>query len=263
MPIQISRNLAFTLWTRPAQVNPIPMKNGLTAAGMAAAGASPPVSRPVRGQALSETPVASVPVAPVPFAHRLLPLAAAIVAVLGLHALMSAAESKRAALSATEVTGMNQMIDEAGRSLDQMKASNAKSAVEFAEKVAQIEAKALVLKEENGRLVSGLTQAQESIRKAGTRTSDLENLVRDLTKLTEEAKLAASTAETKAGSLVVAATEEASAMKREAAAEVVKLRESLARVEAEKAAAFKAAASAAQEKAALQQELDTLKKPAP
>ena len=262
MPIQIPRNHAFTLWTRPGQVTPVAMKNGLTAAQVAAASAPPDMSPPLPIVALREIPVVHVPAAPVPFAHRLLPLAAGIVAVLGLNALMSAAESRKTALIASEAAGVNEMLNQAGRDLNEMRANSSKAASDAQEKAARSEAKALVLKEENSRLITNLTQAQESIRKAGSRTADLENLVRDLTMLTDEAKLTAATAETKAQSLVVAATEEASAMKREAAAEVVKLRESLARVEAEKAAALKAAATAAQEKAALQQTLDALKKPA-
>ena len=262
MPIQIPRNHAFTLWTRPGQVTPVAMKNGLTAAQVAAASAPPDMSPPLPIVALREIPVVHVSAAPVPFAHRLLPLAAGIVAVLGLNALMSAGESRKTALIASKAAGVNEMLNQAGRDLNEMRANSSKAASDAQEKAARSEAKALVLKEENSRLITNLTQAQESIRKAGSRTADLENLVRDLTMLTDEAKLTAATAETKAQSLVVAATEEASAMKREAAAEVVKLRESLARVEAEKAAALKAAATAAQEKAALQQTLDALKKPA-
>lgn len=261
MPIQISRNNAFTLWTRPAHVTPIPMKNGLTAAQVAAASEPQPLVVPLTG--VEKTPINHAPAAPVPFAHRLLPLAAGIVAVLGLNALMNVAESKKAALSAAEAVGVNQLINQAGKDLNEMRTTTTKAAMEAQEKAAQSDARALVLKEENARLVTSLTEAQETIRKAAGRTAELENLVRELTKVTDEAKLAAATADTKAQSLVVAASEEASVIKRESAADVVKLRETLARLEAENAAALKAAATAAQEKAAVQQALDALKRPAP
>ena len=79
----------------------------------------------------------------------------------------------------------------------------------------------------------------------------------------QEAKLAASVADTQAQILIVTANEEAYAAKRESASEIVNLRETPARVEADKAAALKAAATAAQEKATVQQALDAARKTAP
>lgn len=193
----------------------------------------------------------------------MVPLAAGVVAVLGLHALMSIANSKKLALRASESTAMNQRENQAGKELDELRAERAKAASDAAEKTAQSEAKALVLKEENARLVTRLTQAEEAIRKTEGTVVEQGNLMRDLTKQAEEARLEASKADTNAQGLVVAAVEEASAIKRESAAEVVKLRESLALLEAEKAAALKAAAIAIQEKAAAQAALDASRKPTP
>ena len=258
MPIQIPRNHAFTLWTRPTQVTPIPMKNGLTAAQLASASVPRIISPPATVTNHRETSAA-----PTPFVHRLLPLAAAIVAIMGLNALVRAAKSKETAAIQSEISELKLKLNNAGEGQAEMKAANAKAAVDLAEKAAQLQAKALVLKEENARLITNLIMAQETLRKAEAKAAEQEISVRDLTKRAHDAQLLASTADTKAQTLVVAATEEASAIKREAAAEVVKLKETLARLEAEKAAALKAAATAAQEKAVLQQALDAGKKPAP
>ena len=258
MPIEISRNHAFTLWTRPAQVTAIPMKNGLTAAQLASASA-PTIAAP---PAMVTKPQQTSP-APTPFAHRLLPLAAGIVAIMGLNALVRAAKSKETAAIQSEVSELNLKLNKAGEGQAEMKAASDKAAVDLAEKAAQLEAKFLVAKEENARLVTNLTMAQETLRKAEATVAEQETSVRELAKKAQEAQLLASTADTRAQTLVVAATEEASAIKREAAAELVKLKETLARLEAEKAAALKAAATAAQEKATLQQALELVKKPAP
>jgi hypothetical protein len=262
MPIVIPQNKAFTLWTRPNHVTPVPMKNGMTAAQVAAS-AEPSTARPLPVVPDKARPQVPETAAPVPFAHKLLPIAAGLVAILGLNALMHVAESKKADMSTAEVAGMHQQIDLASRDLVEMKASNERAAVDFKEKAALLEAKALVLKEENDRLVTKLTQAQESLKKAEAGLADQTAAAGRLASELDRIKLSAATADTKAEGAVVAATEEASAVKRAAAAEVVRLRESLARMEAEKAAALREAATAAREKADLQQALDALRKPAP
>ena len=263
MPIPISRNHAFTLWTRPSQVTPIPMKNGLTAAQVATTCISSQVAAPVTSAGPKEAMVAATVPAAVPFAHRLLPLAAGIVAVLGLNALVGVAESRKTAGGVSESAGMDQRLKQADKELSELQTRTTQAASGAQEKAAQIDAKALVLKEENARLVTNLTQTQEAVRKAEGIIAKHDSLVGDLRKQVEEAKLAASVADTKAQSLVVTANEEASAVKRESASEIVKLRETLARVEADKAAALKAAATAAQEKATVQQALDAARKTAP
>ncbi len=255
MPIQLPHNHAFTLWTRPTQVTPIPMKNGLTAAELAAARGAVLPSNPPPAAA---RPDLSIPpaVAPVPFLQRILPLAAGAVAALGLHALVNSADTKNSQRAESERS--QQLVDYQKKSED-LKALE----ISLKDTSAQIQAKSQVIKTENDRLITDLTQAQESLRKATARSAELEILVRDLTKTTDEAKLAAATADTKAQAAIVAAMEEASTIKREAAAAVPALHEALARLEAEKAAALKAAATAIQERDALHQALEAAKKPAP
>ena len=267
MPIQITQNKAFTLWTRPSQVTPIPMKNGMTAAGLAVAeakslgGQTPAPVVPVR-----HTTTASDPAAATPLSHRLLPLAAGVVAVLGLNALISAADSKKAsALDANleaEMTGMRLKIEQAGKGMVEIEGRNAQAAEDFKQKVAQLEARALVLKQENDRMITGLTQAQETLRQAEAKGLEQGGLVQKLQQELSQAKSSASMADNKAQTAVVAAQEEASVIKRESAAAVVTLQESLARLEAEKAAALKAAAEAATALAKLQAQIQASPKPA-
>ena len=265
LPITMPQNKAFTLWTRPDQFTPILMRNGLTAAQLAtatAATATLAAAPPHPLQPVPSTIGNTTAAVPVPFVHRLLPIAAGLAAVLGLNVLMNVSETKTAAMSTAEVAGMHQQIDLASKGLVEMKASNERAAVDFTEKAARLEAKSLVLKEENDRLVTKLTQALESIQKTEAKLAEKNALTASLSRDLDQAKLAAATGDTQAQRAVVAASEEASTVKRAAAAEVVQLRESLARTEAEKAAALREAATAAREKNALQQALDGLRKPA-
>lgn len=259
MPIVIPPNKAFTLWTRPNHVTPIPMRNGLTAA-QAAATAGP---EPVPAIPLAAKPAVAEAAAPIPFVHRLLPIAAGLVAILGINGLMQVAESKKSDLSTAEVAGLNQQIELSSKDLLEKEARNQKASADYREKAALLEAKALVLKEENDRLVTQLTQARDRLTKAEAGLADQSALSGRLETELDRLKLSLATADTKAQGAVVAATEEASAVKRAAAAEVVKLQETLAGMEAEKAAALREAATAARENASLQQTLDTLRKPAP
>lgn len=264
MPIQITQNKAFTLWTRPSQVTPIPMKNGMTAAGLAEATGAQPVrmAPPVASAAGQPAPAALSPVNATPLAHRFLPLAAGVVAVLGLNALINAADSKKIAVMdaglEAELSGMRLRIEQAGKGMAEIDARNAKAANEFKKKVEQLEASALGLQQENARMGSTLTKAQETIRQGLERDGLIQKLQEEL----NQARLVASAADTKAQTLVVSAMEEASVIKRESAAEVVTLRESLARLEAEKAAALKAAAEAATALAKLQAQIEAAPKPA-
>ena len=268
MPIQINQNKAFTLWTRPSQVTPIPMKNGMTAAGLAEATGAQPIRTAPSVAAAAGQPGNTVisPATATPQAHRFLPLAAGVVAVLGLNALINAADSKKlgvmdAGLDA-ELSGMRLRIEQAGKGMAEIDERNAKAADEFKKKVEQLEASALILQQENARMGSALTKAQETIRQAEAGGLERDGLIQKLQEELNQAKLVASTADTKAETLVVSAMEEASLIKRESAAAVVTLRESFARLEAEKAAALKAAAEAATALAKLQAQIQAAAKPA-
>ncbi len=264
MPIQINQNKAFTLWTRPSQVTPIPMKNGMTAAGLAEATGAQPIrmAPPVAAPAGQLATAALSPANATPLAHRFLPLAAGVVAVLGLNALINAADSKKIAVMdaglEAELSGMRLRIEQAGKGMAEIDARNAKASGEFRKKVEQLEASALALQQENARMGTTLTKAQETIREAEAEGLKREVRIQQLQQAFNLAKMAASAADTKA----VSTMEEASVLKRESAAEVVTLRESLARLEAEKAAALKAAAEAATALAKLQAQIQAAPKPA-
>ena len=221
---------------------------------------------PVAAAAGQSGSAALSPANATPLAHRLLPLAAGVVAVLGLNALINAADSKKIAVMdaglEAELSGMRLRIEQAGKGMAEIDARNAKAADEFRKKVEELEARALVLQQENNRMGSALTKAQETIRQAAARGLERDGLIQKLQEELSQAKLAASAADTKAQTQVVSAMEEASAIKRESAAAVVTLRESLARLEAEKAAAFKAAAEAATALAKLQAQIQAAPKPA-
>jgi hypothetical protein len=84
-----------------------------------------------------------------------------------------------------------------------------------------------------------------------------------MSKELEQAKMLAATAGTAAEAKAVLAQEETSKIKRESGAALVGLQESLGKLEAEKAAAVKAAADAGAALAALQAKWDALQKPSP
>ncbi len=264
MPIQINQNKAFTLWTRPSQVTPIPMKNGMTAAGLAeATGAQSIRLAPPGATSAGQPGTAAITPAPgTPWAHRFLPLAAGVVAVLGLNALINAADSKKIAMMDAgldaELSGMRLRIEQAGKGMVENEARNAKASDELRKKVEQLEAGSLILQQESDRKGAILTRAQETIREAEAKGVEREGRIQQLQQAFTLAKAEASAAETKAQTAV----EEASAIKRESAAAVVTLRESLARVEAEKAAALKEAAEAATALAKLQAQFQASPKPA-
>ena len=264
MPLQINQNKAFTLWTRPSQVTPIPMKNGMTAAGLAeATGAQSIRTAPPGATAAGQAGVAVMAPAPAtPWVHRFLPLAAGVVAVLGLNALINAADSKKIAMMDAgldaELSGMRLRIEQAGKGMVENEARNAKASDELRKKVEQLEAGSLILQQESDRKGAILTRAQETIREAEAKGVEREGRIQQLQQAFTLAKAEASAAETKAQTAV----EEASVIKRESAAAVVTLRESLARVEAEKAAALKEAAEAATALAKLQAQFQASPKPA-
>ncbi len=268
MPIQIHQNKAFTLWTRPSQVTPIPMKNGMTAAGLAETTGvqSIRMAPPVAVAASQLGRAAPAPATATPLAHRFLPLAAGVVAVLGLNALINAADSKRIAVMDAgldaELSGMRLRIEQAGKGMAEMDARNTKASDEFKKKVELLEASSLVFRQENDRMKAALTQAQETIRQAEARGLERDGIIQQLQEELKQAKRAASAADTKAQAAVVSAMEEASVVKRESAAAVVTLRESLARLEAEKAGALKAAAEAATALVKLQAQIQASPKPA-
>lgn len=122
---------------------------------------------------------------------------------------------------------------------------------------------AKVLKEQKDLLVTELAGSQQAARKTDARLDEQEKTLSRLTTELNEAKLAAAAAGTSAESSVVTATEEASKIKRESQAAVVELQETLARLEAEKAAAIKSAAESASELATLKAQLEAAAKPAP
>ena len=268
MPLQVAQNKAFTLWTKPGQVQPVPMKNGMTAAQFAAASA-PAVVPATKHQgvggvapAAASTPnVAGVSSIPLPASRvevreagpvrpgfsldRWLPLGAALVAIMGLNALISAGESRKAAVGTAEIAGMNQQVAEVSKGLASMKERSSADLTAFNEKTAALETQALALKQQKDLLVTDLAKALEAARRTETRLAEQDALITRMGSEVEAAKLQASKAGTEAESKVVSATEEASKVKREAAAELTQLREALARLEAEKAAAIKAAAEAA------------------
>ena len=266
MPLNISQNNAFTLWTRPAQVTPIPMMNGMTAAQLLQS--QIPATAVVLGNSHATAPAVSdyrapLVVKPIPIIHRLLPLAAGLVAILGVLALMSVASSKQdQALNGKLIEAQEAVTRLTAKLAEESKNAELKLR-ELTVKSEQEEAKALVTNEENARLVTALAQAQETLQAREVIVAEQTKALLALTTQTEAAKLTAATAETKAQALVVAGSEAASMIKREAAAEVVKLREALAKLEAEKAAALKTAATAEQAAATLRGQLETLKKPAP
>lgn len=252
MPISIPQNKAFTLWTRPQHVSPIPMKNGLTAAQLAAASpaASIAISTP-SGPTVAPPSVIPTPtlvLAPASSGgvwEKWLPLAAAVVAVLGVHSLMSISASKRESLDSAEVSQMQVQIGEATKGMAGMKTQLAADSAAFGEKMAQMEATTKSLKEQKELLVTQLAGAMDANRKAEAKQTELNAMVRQLSIDLDKARLEASTAGTQAEGRVVAAMEEASRIKREAEGEVVRLKEALGKSEAEKAAALKAAAVAA------------------
>lgn len=249
MPISLPPNKAFTLWTRPAQVVPIPMKNGLTAAQLAGTVTPAPLpSGPAPSAQLSVGPKAPAP----SMTERWLPLAAALVAVAGLHALISAGEARKAAVNESEVHQMRGQIGEVSKGMDGMRDRMAADNAAFAEKTAQWEATAKAMKEQKDLLVTDLAKAMEDNRKAGARLTEQEGVIQQLTQDLTKARLEAATAGTQAESKIVEANEAASKIRRETGAALVGLTETLARVEAEKAAALKAAAEAAASLAALQ-----------
>lgn len=269
MPLQVAQNKAFTLWTKPAQVQPVPMKNGMTAAQFAAASAPAgvPATRHQGVGGIAASAASPVNVAggasniSVPAARgaalesgpartgfsldRWLPLGAALVAIMGLNALISAGESRKAAVGTAEIAGMNQQVAEVSKGLASMKERNSAELTAFNEKTAVLETQAVALKQQKDLLVTDLAKALEASRRTETRLAEQDALIARMGSEVEAAKLQASKAGTEAESKVVSATEEASKVKRESAAELTQLRESLARLEAEKAAAIKAAAEAA------------------
>jgi hypothetical protein len=252
MALKLPPGKAFTLWTRPAQVTPIPMKNGLTAAQLAAAPQTATLPAGPAGPVKAEEAGVVSP-APAPaWAERWLPLAAALVAVAGLHALLSAGQAQKAAFNESEVLQMRGQMGEVSKGMDGMRSRMAADTASFAEKSAQYEATAKALKEQNDLLVTDLAKAMEEIRQATDRLTEREGVIQQLTQDLTKAKLAAATAGTQAERKIVEATEAASQIRRESGAALVGLKESLARVEAEKAAALKAAAESAAALAALQ-----------
>ncbi|MDB6071232.1 MAG: hypothetical protein JWL81_2403 [Verrucomicrobiales bacterium] len=261
MPLKVTQNKAFTLWTKPGQVQPVAMKNGLTAAQFAALGAPVGTSpSAANGSTVAVAPSAAA-IGPAPAARvaaretapvrsglsldRWLPLGAGLVAIMGLNALISAGESRKAAVGSAEIAGMNQQVAEVSKGLASMKERSSAELTAFNEKTAALETQAVALKQQKDLLVTDLAKALEAARRTEARLAEQDALITHMTSEVEAAKLQASKSVTEADSKVVSATEEASRVKRESGAEVTQLREALARVEAEKAAAIKAAAEAA------------------
>lgn len=275
MALQISQNKGFTLWTRPDQITPIPMKNGLTAAQLAGTGgvqarvgASSPrnsmtasdFGNPPAGPSSHSFSQAS---APVPFAHRLLPLAAGLVAVLGVHALIAVSGSRTSTAGVAGGGGVKAVVVQDQKELSDLAARVSAVDQELQEKTMQFTGRTAGLQKEKEQLAADLAATRERERKAVEAARGEEARVLKLTQELEQAKLSASTASNQSESRVMTAIEEASKIKREAAAEVVVLRETLAKVEAEKAAAQRAAAESAAALAALKSQVEAAAKPAP
>lgn len=300
MPITYTQNRAFTLWTKPGHVTSIPMRNGMTAAQLAAskalvAAASPgsPVAATAPGvaPAVSADPGAALSF-PVPKERELpvhpprrpavqegtpspverwLPLAAGVVAVLGVHALLSAARP----VSTTGNTipppaGIAPSAVAPAGSAPAAAASSAAPApirsaapVDPGARTQQLEAEARALKQQQDVLVTDLAKAQEEVKNTTARLRSQEETIVRLSAELNTAKLSAATAGTQAEATVVQAMEEASRIKRESQAAVVALQEELAQSEEQKAAAFKSAAESATALAALKAKVEAPPKPAP
>ncbi len=248
--ISLAHSRAFTLWTRPGQVVPLPMKNGFTAAQFAASLATPapPAARPAACEAA---------VGPPPIAwERWMPLGTAAVAVLGLNALTAAADARKSVASQTEITGLTRRVEEDAQRVTSL-------AHGLGESLAKAESRAAQLQKQNARLSADLAKAQEASRQAETRAASQEAVIGGLGAQLKEALQAAAAAAVQAETAMVGAQEESSRLQRESGAALVALRQTLGGLEAEKAAAIKAAADAAAALAVLQAKWDALPKAAP
>lgn len=254
--IALASSQAFTLWTRPGQVTPLPMKNGYTAAQYAALVAARAVPTPAAGPAALGGRQAE-PVGPPPIAwERWMPLGTAVVAVLGLNALVAAADARKAAASQAELSGLTRRVEEDARRVSSM-------AHGMGEKLARAEALAAQAQQQSARLTGELAKAQEANRQAEGRAAGQEAVIARLAAQLKEAVQGAAAAAAQAEMAQVGAQEEWSRQQRESGAALVALRQTLGGLEAEKAAAIRAAADAAAALAALQAKWDALPKAAP
>ena len=99
-------------------------------------------------------------------------------AVLDMNALVDVAQSRKTAGGVSEAAGMDQRLNQADKDPSKLQTGTTEAASEAQERAAQSDAKALLLKEENARLVTHLTQTQEALRKAERTIARLDSLVR-------------------------------------------------------------------------------------
>ena len=265
MPISLPYNKAFTLWTRPSQVSPVPMKNGLTAAQLAAESNPAPV------------PQVALPTVPAPLvqpahqsakmvpsqAERWLPLAAALVAILGVNGMLKVTDTKVSQAMQSDLAATNATVDAVTKKLKDTGTAHAADLKAKDAKLAELEALNTALKQQKDLLVTDLTKSQETLKQVASTRKDQDTRLGQMTKELEQAKAVAAGADSKAQTMVQSAQEETSKIKRESGAALVALQASQAKLEAEKAAALKAAADAAAALAALQAKWDALPKTTP
>ncbi|MDB6132705.1 MAG: hypothetical protein JWM59_948 [Verrucomicrobiales bacterium] len=245
---------AFTLWAKSTVSAPIPMRNGMTAAELEASNrraAAAPAPRPVHPAHTAQPQ--SVPSA----SNRWLPLAAAL-ALAALAGLKMVADRSTLANAEREKADLSEEVKAVIKTAKAEKEEKAARDQMLVLKAAEMEAQLKTLTEQNSKAASDLAAAQAAAAQASKAiTEKATALDKAITDLEATKKEAFGTQ-----SQMVTTTEEAARIKRAAAAEVVTLRESLGKLEAEKAAALRDAAQAAQDKASLQTALDALKKPA-
>lgn len=245
---------AFTLWSKPALVAPIPMRNGMTAAELEFS------TR--QSTAVPAPPAHSAPATAAPGGNRWLPLAAAI-ALIGLAGLKMASDNSKLEAREKEAAALQAKLAEADRSALTLALEQSVRTQSVASKIAGYETEINTLTEANKKAATELTTIRESAEKSKAAASEKAVSLTKISAELEAVKKELPKLQSVAQSQIATATEDAAKVKREAAAEVVTLRESLSKLEAEKAVSLKNSAQAAQEIAALQAELEALKKPAP
>jgi hypothetical protein len=265
MPISLPHNKAFTLWTRPSHVSPIPMKNGLTAAQLAAESNPAPV--PQAALSTVPAPIVQPALQPAKMVHspaeRWLPLAAALAAILGINSMIKVTDTKVSQAMQSDLATNRASVEAVNKKLKDIGTAHALDLKTRDAKLAELQALNTALKQQKDLLITDLAKAQESLKQVEATQKEQDTRLVQMTKELEQAKAVAAGADSKAQSLVQSAQEEAAKIKRESGAALVALQASQAKLEAEKAAAVKAAADAAAALAALQAKWDALPKATP